>query len=307
MVLRHRTPSPRSGAVLVICSAFFVTCFGLAVRLVSPMFGPVSQVAFRSGIAALIPLLCNRGKGSLKLTYHATWGVIVIGSGTSLSIFCLTQSALQTTLGSTALWLYTSQIAVTWGVNKFSKTPSRARSLPGTIRLAITMVVIGLIWFSGIWSTSTFNVSAWAVVAGSSNAVVNLCRARIVGGSKDAVLFWQCVTGCAVACLAVVLTGHRWLLNISWWPAVAMVGYGVITYGMSALLFRAYNTLGYDRVEGAALSANQVVFGTILDAAWSQEVPTGHQIGGCLLIIGATVRLLFRRNPQRREATETAC
>jgi len=273
----------KKGAIALFGAAFTYATFGLLIHEMAKMFGDVSQTAARFLVAAIIMLIyCLVKRRSLYLPVAARLRALSLGLLFATLIVLFTIAVTTTTLTNSVALLYAGSILSSLLVGKcFFKEKTTFSKV-----VAILLVAIGLAIYGQSLAALNMGMLA-ALAAGLLEGLGNGVRKSLGNYDRQVVLVHQFVIGLVALAGMVVLTHEQILREVSFWPIVATLIFGVLQICLGNLLL--YGFKHFNVHLGSIILATELVFATVFGFLFLHEVPTAHEWMGGILIFGASI------------------
>lgn len=279
-----------TGAGALLVSAFIYATFGLLIRETSEMFGNNAQIVIRFTLAALVVYvycLVRRKRMALsRLALRRVAGLGVVFAGV---IIAFTISVNETKLANSVFLLYAGSIVSSSVVGTlFLKEKLSAAKV-----IAILVALCGLGMFANTLLALNLGM-VMGVVSGLFDGAGNAIRKTLAGTDKRLIIMYSYSVAAIIALVAALITREQWILEVSFWPIVAMIIFVGLMIGISGLLL--YGFQHFDVNVGTIILSCELVFATMIGYVFFREVPTMRElIGGALIFTASALTLIDMR------------
>lgn len=286
-MLMTKTSFHTRGALALLAAAAIYASFGLLIREIAKMFGDNAQVVARFAVALLILLVIQLVmKHSLRVSKKDLLKVVALGVATGLVVLLFTVSVLNTKIANSVFLLYAGTIATSLVLGTFLLK----EKLTYAKGVAIGLALIGL----AMYSEAFFALSLGAVtgvLSGFFDGISNALRKMLGKIPRNTVMVYQFAIGTLVCLVAMLASGEQPIHDVSFWPIVATVVFGILQVFLNNFLL--YGFQHFDVNVGSIILSLEIVFVSILAFVFLAETPAVHElIGGALIFVASILTVV---------------
>lgn len=272
------------GAVALLGASAIYGSFGLLIRVLSETFGNYSQVAARMGIAfILLFLFALFFKKFQKLTEVQIFRSILLGLISTGIVVFFTISVTEIKIATSVFLLYVASLVSSLVLGTiFYKENVTAQKIA-----ALVLAVAGLWLFSGMLIALTLG-AVMALLSGLCEGLGNIVRKSLKGVDKTNVLLFQFFSTTVFASVVMfALPAEPIIKDISFWPIVAVVVFGILQLALNNLLL--YGFQHFDVNIGTVILTLELVFAALIGFFFFGETLSLTEILGGALIFVASI------------------
>lgn len=271
------------GALALLAASTIYASFGLLIRESAKIFGDNAQVVARFAIAVLILLVLQYVlKLSFRISKKDLLKIGALGVAMALVVLLFTVSVLNTKIANSVFLLYAGTIATSLVLGTFLLK----EKLTAVKGVAIGLALIGLAMFSEAFFALSLGVIT-GVLSGFFDGISNALRKTLGAVPRNTVMLYQFAIGTSVCLIAMLFSGEQVVHDVSFWPIVATVVFGILQVFLNNFLL--YGFQHFDVNVGSILLSLELVFASILAFLFLAEVPTMQELIGGSFIFAASI------------------
>lgn len=218
-----------------------------------------------------------------KLTQAQIFKSILLGLISTGIVVFFTISVTETKIATSVFLLYVASLVSSLVLGTiFFKESVTAQKI-----IALLLAVAGLWLFSGMFVALTVG-AVMALLSGLCEGMGNVVRRSLKGVDKTNVLLFQFFSTTVFASIVMfLLPAEPIIKNISFWPIVAVIVFGVLQLALNNLLL--YGFQHFDVNIGTVILTLELVFASLIGLFFFGETLSVTEILGGSLIFVASI------------------
>jgi len=283
------------GAGALFGSAIIYASFGVLIRESSKMFGNGAQVVLRFALAALIvTLLQVLLKKTVVLHGRDLLKTIGLGIGFGLVVMLFTISVNETKVANSVFLIYAGSITSSLIIG----TVFLKEKLSIAKVFSVIVALAGLSLFAGGLMALSLGAMA-GFASGLFDGAANAVRKTLKGVDRNSVIAYSYAVGAVVVLGVTLISGERWVYDVSLLPVIAMLVFVGFMIWISNLLL--YGFQHFDVNVGTVILSTELVFATLFGYVFLHESPTTAElIGGALIFMASVLAVVDLPSAGRR-------